>query len=156
MAFINEMKLPLVSQTYDYTCGAACFASMMLFLRGEASGEHYFARELGTFDLGYTLPEKIVELAHHLEFCVNFKKKSNILELTEQIKLQNVVFVTWWFEDSGHYSLVMGISETQIKLMDPWEAREGKELLMPIKQFNQHWQSRGGVFIAVINPAESK
>lgn len=57
--------------------------------------------------------------------------------------------ISWWYEDSGHYSLVKSIDESHILLMDPWEAREGKDNLLTLADFENLWTQRGAVLISV-------
>jgi predicted double-glycine peptidase len=144
------IDLPQIKQTLDYSCGAACFESMYRFLkRGEHADDLFFARELGTLESGYTLPERIAELALQYNFKVDFKKDVTLLQLKLAFNIRSVLFVTWWYEDSGHYSLVKSIGDSNILLMDPWEAREGKDSLLTLNDFEKFWTQRGAVLISV-------
>jgi hypothetical protein len=48
--------------------------------------------------------------------------------------------------------LVSGIDQEHILLMDPWEAREGKEKRLRLNDFVPLWQTRGAVLIRVSDP----
>lgn len=144
------IDLPRIKQTLDYSCGPACFESMYRFLkRGEHADDLFFARELSTLELGYTLPERIAELALQYKFKVDFQKGLTISHLKLAFNTRSVLFVTWWYEDSGHYSLVKSIDDSHILLMDPWEAREGKDNLLTLADFENFWTQRGAVLISV-------
>lgn len=143
------MRLPLVPQTLDYTCGAACFESMYRFFKGTSPGEMFFADQLGTFALGYTRPERIVELALSYGFQSSLHEEATLNDLVQAISQGEVVFVTWWDEDAGHYSLVESIDLTSIVLMDPWTARELKENRLAIDFFLSQWNERGRKMIRV-------
>jgi predicted double-glycine peptidase len=144
------IDLPRIKQTLDYSCGAACFESMYRFLkRGEHADDLFFACELGTLELGYTLPERVAELALQYNFKVDFQKGLSLQQLQLAFNTQSVLFVTWWYEDSGHYSLVKSIDESHILLMDPWEARDGKDNLLTLADFEKFWTQRGAVLISV-------
>ena len=144
-----ELALPLVPQALDFTCGAACFESMFRFLKGWSPGELHFARELGTLQTGFTPPEKIAELATHYGFDVLLRRGAAFTELRETFREGGVVFVTWWDDEAGHYSLVRAIGKSEIILMDPWSAREGRETRLVIEDFESRWKMRGAVYISV-------
>lgn len=147
----KEIDLPQVPQTLDFTCGAACFESMYRYLRGgESLGELNIAKELGTLDIGYTTPEKIAELASRYGFRVHLMRDAQPGDLFAAVnKFHDVVFVTWWYEDSGHYSLVKKIADNQVTMMDPWMAREGKDSVIDWHEFLLLWRVRGSVLIKV-------
>lgn len=143
------VELPLIAQTLDHTCGAACFESMFRVLRHESRGELFFAEELGTLELGYTPPENVVKLAKKYQFQCNSVTDGTLDDLQSALARDEVVFVTWWDEDAGHYSLVQSIDLTSIELMDPWLAREGRTNRMQLVDFLQYWRMRGSRIISV-------
>lgn len=144
-----RMDLPRTPQTLDYTCGAACFESMYRYFKGHSPGEMHFARELGTLDAGFTPTDKIVELAKHYGFDCEKRESAEVSDIENSLARKDVVFVTWWDEDAGHYSLVKSIENKQIVLMDPWEAREDLDNELSLAQFVPHWRARGSVIIRV-------
>jgi predicted double-glycine peptidase len=146
---MTELNLPLVAQTLDFTCGAACFASMYSYFQGHEQDDMRFARELGTIELGYTPVENVVQLARQYGFQSFLLENADLSLISEGLQRGEVIFVTWWDEDAGHYSLVKGINEKQIVLMDPWEAREQKNKSLSIDQFYLNWSSRGRKIIRV-------
>ena len=148
-------ELPRVAQTLDYSCGAACFESMVRHLRGSSPGELYFAERLGTLTLGYTPPEKIVELARAHGFTCEMVTGAEIPELFAQFRENGVLFVTWWDEDAGHYSLVKDLDADAITLMDPWLARENEDRRIDLPEFEIHWKRRGARVIRVAAPSEA-
>lgn len=143
------MNLERVAQSLDYTCGAACFESMFRFLRGYSKGEMFFAEKLGTLSLGYTPPERIYKLAVELGFNAQFKTEASLTDLSQALNKGTVVFVTWWFDDAGHYSLVKKIAESNIILMDPWQARSDQDAEYSTVEFENLWTIRGRVMIAI-------
>jgi predicted double-glycine peptidase len=142
-------ELPLVEQSLDFTCGAACFESLYRYFRNVSLGELHFAKELGSLDLGYTPVENVVALARHYGFQSELKSKSTVAEVKQALCAQQVAIVTWWDEDAGHYSLVKSMDETHITLMDPWKAREGTNNPLLLEEFIPLWQARGAVLITV-------
>lgn len=146
---VEALDLPQVPQSLEFTCGAACFESMYHYFKGISLGELHFAEKLGTLDLGYTHPERIAELAADYGFFVELSKEASFEMLKEKFYEHGVVFITWWDEDAGHYSLVKNINKDSILLMDPWMARQGKDKRLKITQFQEHWKARGSVMISI-------
>jgi drug/metabolite transporter (DMT)-like permease/predicted double-glycine peptidase len=146
---VPAMTFPQVPQSLDFTCGPACFDSMFRYFRKDSPGELRFAEQLGTLASGYTDPAKLVDLARTNGFQVLFQRHATIKDVYAQFSQTSVLFVTWWYEDSGHYSLVKHIDEKSITLMDPWEARAGKDNMLKLMEFETHWQARGGILICV-------
>ncbi|MEK6774532.1 MAG: cysteine peptidase family C39 domain-containing protein [Bdellovibrionota bacterium] len=141
--------LPRVAQTLDYSCGAACFDSMFKYLKGTSPGEMHFAKELQTLELGHTPPIHIVNLARCYGFSCEMLEDAEISDIAEGLLKDEVLFVTWWFEDAGHYSLVKQIDEEHILLMDPWFAREDLDQQLTIADFVPKWNQRGSKIIKV-------
>ena len=143
------IDLPLVPQSLDFSCGAACFECLMLFFKKNSLGELFYAQKLGTLDLGYTEPEKVVEFARENGFSAILKDSASPEDLHYFFAQKKVIFVTWWDEDAGHYSLIRSLDAETIELMDPWTAREGKFNCLKLRFFLPLWQQRGARFIAV-------
>lgn len=147
-----RIELPLVAQTLDFTCGAACFESLYRYFRQEACGELHYARELGTLELGYTPVENVLALTQRYGFRCEMKSSATLDHLRSALAARDVAVVTWWDEDAGHYSLVSGIDREHVLLMDPWEARDGREKRLRLNEFIPLWQTRGAVVIRVSDP----
>jgi predicted double-glycine peptidase len=150
------LELPFVPQSRPFTCGAACFESMVRYLRGTSPGELHWASELGTLELGYTPPENVVLLARRLGFECEMSEGASVPELRAAVDSGRVVFVTWWDEDAGHYSLVKTIERGEIVLMDPWVPRETQDNRMALDAFLPHWRARGARLIVAGNPAADR
>lgn len=142
-------NLPLVAQTLDFTCGAACFESMYQYLFQKSLGEMHFAQELKTLEKGYTEPSNIVALASKMNLRVTMTTETPVDDLLHPLQSNEVTFLTWWDEDAGHYSLLKHISKSEIILMDPWTAREGKENRLDLETFILNWKLRGARIIRV-------
>lgn len=145
------LALPDVAQSLDYTCGAACFDSMFKYFKGASPGEMYFAEKLETLRMGYTPPINIVNLAKTYGFFCEMLEGALITDLVESLAKRQVIFVTWWDEDAGHYSLVKQLESQHIILMDPWLARVGLENKLSINDFKLFWDARGSRMINVFD-----
>jgi len=142
-----SLELPDVPQALDYTCGAACFDSMYRYFFRESPGEMFFAEQLGTLKLGYTDPESIPILAKKYGLKAEITLNAQFQDLVGAFSERKVVFVTWWDEDAGHYSLIKKIERDHITLMDPWTARESRDNRLPLEYFLANWRLRGSKMI---------
>lgn len=143
------MKLPLIKQNLDYTCGAVCVQSLLEFFNLPFLSEMEIAQQLGTLELGFTPPENIVLFIKKLNLEATLIKNANLQDLKLAFDDGNILFVTWWDEDAGHYSLIQNMEKEDITLMDPWLARQGLWNNMKLYDFEKHWKARGAVFIKV-------
>jgi len=148
----DSIALPDVPQKLDFTCGAACFESMYQYFFKESKGELYFAEKLQTLKLGYTPFENIVPLAETYGLHAESKENAELCDLRNAFKNKAVIFVTWWDEDAGHYSLVKSIDRNHITLMDPWTARGSMENKLDLTVFIPNWKLRGSKAIFVNSP----
>ena len=98
-----EMGLPRISQKLDFTCGAACFESMLQYYRLPSLGEEEISKRLKTLELGYTPPENIVTLARQMGLASFLLENSDLSLIQEALDRGEVIFVTWWDEDAGHF-----------------------------------------------------
>lgn len=137
----------MVAQSLDYTCGAACFDSAFQYFKGHSPGEMYFAQELETLRLGFTPPINIVKLAKNYGFMSEMTEGATIQDFIEPLSNNEVLFITWWDEDAGHYSLVKHLDSQHITLMDPWLARDGRDNQLLIDDFSEYWSMRGNRLI---------
>jgi predicted double-glycine peptidase len=142
-------NLPLVAQESDVGCAAACFESMLRYFGICSPGEMQISHDLGTFDLGYTDPAKIVDLAQQFNLEASLLVKAQVSHLKDAMTQGSVVFVTWWDEDAGHYSLVKDLEENHITLMDPWLARYGISNRLVLDYFLENWNRRGSKILIV-------
>jgi predicted double-glycine peptidase len=140
---LTPLNLPMVAQSLDYTCGAACFDSAYQYFMGHTPGEIYFANELETLSLKFTPLMNVVNLARRYGFACEMTEGAEIADFILPLSRGDVIFVTWWDEDAGHYSLVKHLDRDYITLMDPWLARIGLDNRLTMKDFIPNWQLRG-------------
>lgn len=140
---------PMVAQTLDISCGAACFDSMVRFVTGSSPGELFFIKRLGIEEIGYASIERMMDLAQDYGFKAELKTGCVVADLIQAESEGHILYVTWWFDDAGHYSLVRSIDNHEITLMDPWAARDGSDTIMSLDDFVPLWMQRGGKLIVV-------
>ena len=93
--------------------------------------------------------EGLNKAAKHFGFQVFSKEKSTLSDLKYFIKKGIPVIVDWFFEDEGHYSVVVDIDKQNIVFRDP--SFKGLRRL-PIEKFLRVWFDFPGKFIK--NPKE--
>ena len=143
---LSLSSLPLIKQSRPYTCGAACFASMFEYLKKESLSELFFAEKLQTLTLGYTPPENIAKLAIEYGLNAELLEFASIEQLNLSVENNDVVFVTWWDEDAGHYCLVKKMDAHSITLMDPLLDHDNH---LTLEYFLPNWKIRGAKLISV-------
>jgi len=151
MTLALKPKFDLVPQQLDTSCGAACFEAALRYFKVASLGETYWIERMAVVEKGYASFEAIE--AACAEVNLGFKMRTNLswMELIElEREPRSAIIVTWWFEDSGHYSLILQIDETSIVLMDPWLAREKEYLKMDRNSFEPLWKLRGARAIVLL------
>ncbi len=89
--------------------------------------------------------EGLAKAAKHFSFQVFSKEKSSLDDVRYFIERKIPVIVDWFFEDDGHYSVVIDINRRNILLMDPSLEEEKRKL--PTKIFLRVWFDFKGEFI---------
>jgi uncharacterized protein YvpB len=150
----NLIRLPLVKQTTDYTCGVASLRSVLLYY-GEEYGERELAKILKADPVKGTGYQAILKFSNR-RFADpdkrNFKMRKRtgmtIDDLKEQIDGGRPVIIliqAWakpgvnWGKEwkEGHYVVVVGYDKENIYLMDP--ALIGHYAFIPIGEFLVRW-----------------
>lgn len=142
-------RVPMVSQSTPYSCGAAALQAVLGYYGHEYS-ESELIKELGTEPAFGTKHEKMVEFATKLGIKAVVKHDLNLDALAESIQrdqLAIVEFQAWadepdhkpWSElwDDGHYAVVLGMDSEKIYFMDP--SLLGSKGFIPIKEFLERW-----------------
>lgn len=99
-------------------CGPASL-KMVFDYYGVSVSEKEIAKLAGASKEKGTSIEGLIKAAKHFGFQVFLKKKSSLDDLRYFIKRKIPVIVDWFFEDEGHYSVVVDIDKKNIVLMDP-------------------------------------
>ena len=125
-------------------CGPASL-KMVLDFYGVSASESEIAKIAGATKEKGISKEGLIKAAKHFGFQVFLKKKSSINDLRYFIKKKIPVIVDWFFEDDGHYSVVVDIDKKSVFLMDP-SLKKGVRK-MPIEKFLRVWFDFRGKFI---------
>lgn len=154
------IRLPLVRQAADYTCGIAALRSLLLYY-GEEYGERELASSLGAYPHRGTSYRSIIRFANK-KFAdpgkrdFQMQKKTgmtldDLRQLIDQGKPSIVLLQAWgnpgvnwkteWKE--GHYALAIGYDENNIYFMDP--SVLGHYAFIPIEEFLDRWHDQDPV-----------
>jgi predicted double-glycine peptidase len=135
--------VPHTQQTTDFTCGPSCLNSALLYWGIRSPGEHILGTQLGTTYLTPPGPEHIANVARSYGLYAQTRVGLSFLDLVRYVRQGETVIVTWFYEDTGHYTLVTGMDENYIYMMDPW--RQEPTFAFPISYFLRNWY-RGTTF----------
>lgn len=142
------LSLPLVRQSFDYSCGAASLASVLYYWGVWDGREPELYGSLGTNCEG-TSGGRIMEVARGYGLSVSYESGMSVDRLIELAGLGKTVILNiqaWgenyigdWSDiwEEGHYVVLVGVCGQEIIMMDPSLAgRYGK---MGIKEFENRW-----------------
>ncbi len=150
----NLLDVPSVTQSTDYSCGAAALLSILYFYGERKLDEITLIKELKSSPETGTEIEPIVEFAKTKGLTVVHKEKGTWDELKEHLAKKQVSLVSLqaWDEtskepnyieswESGHYLVVIGMDENRIYFMDP--ASLGTRGYLEKQDFLSRWHDVG-------------
>jgi len=111
------IKLKPFRQTPGF-CGPASL-KMVLDYYGISVSEKELAKLAGYSEKKGTSIEGLMKAAGHFGLHSFVKSNSSLEDLEFFIKKKIPVIVDWFFEDDGHYSVVVDINKKEVVLMDP-------------------------------------
>jgi predicted double-glycine peptidase len=135
------IDLPVVAQATHYTCGVACFDSLLLYWKGWSPGEFSLTPQMGTTAARGTTAEAVLSTARRYGFIAQEQVGATVYDLRRYLGRGETVYVAWDSGGIGHYSLVRGLGRNHITLMDPWYARKhpGEYHTMSFSEFIPVW-----------------
>ncbi len=117
-------------------CGPACL-KMVLEYYGIKKSEAELAKSAKTSLKFGTSAKNVLNVGKRLGLKGFIKDYADINGLKEFVLKKKVpVIVNWFSQDEGHYSVVVGIDEKNIHLMDP---EFGKRRTMDLVTFKRVW-----------------
>lgn len=150
----NLIKLPLVRQATDYTCGVAALQSVLAYY-GEESREDQLAKKLKANYHNGTAYQHIADFSRKLGFTVLINKQMTLADLKSAIdkKLPVILCIQAWGDgpasnnykdkwDDGHYVVAAGYDEENIYFMDP--STLGNFAYIPTREFLERWHDTDG------------
>lgn len=136
-AYLLSKEIPISAQTTNFTCGVACFHSILQYWKIKSPGQDQLAHFLGTWVNRQTYSHDIVRGAHAFGLYAQEKAKVSIDELRYYLSKNETVIVSWFLNGIGHYSVLNGMVMNHISLMDPWYARNHPDTynVMTLEEF---------------------
>ncbi len=143
----NLIPVPLVYQSYDYTCGVASLQSI-LYYYGKDFRQDELVKALAPDLIEGTNYKRMVDFARSSGFQVNVLTHMSLEDLKKLIDDRKPVIVliqAWpdspvqWREtwSEGHYAVAIGYDGRNIYLMDP--STFGHYTFIPIPEFLDRW-----------------
>lgn len=128
------IRLKQFRQTPDF-CGPAALKMVFDYYGIEAT-EREIGKISGTTKKYGTSPESMEKTAAHFGFEAILKTKGTLNDLKHYLDRKIPVIVNWFWEDDGHYSVVVGMDKKNIVMRDPsfWRIRK-----MPTGKFQKVW-----------------
>ncbi len=151
----NLIKVPLVRQATNYTCGVAALQAVLGFY-GEDFREDELARKLCASKKNGTRYARMARFARERGYSVAVQADLTIASLQKSVDCQQPVIVliqAWpeskrlpikWGDDwkDGHYMVLVGYDTTNLFFMDP--ATLGSYTYIPINEFTDRWHDVDG------------
>lgn len=152
----NALRVPLVSQATDYTCGPAALLSILLYWNLDADlNESDLARSMGTTYENGTSPAQIIAFAKSRGLETKLRENLSLDDLRNALKAGEtwMLMIQAWSDDppvwgpplprwserwgDGHYGVLVAMDSENIYLMDP--SSRGQYGYMPLKEFVDRW-----------------
>ena len=151
-AQINKdlLPVPLVRQSTHYSCGAASLLSLLIFWNADDDAvESSLFVPLKTTEKEGTDSLNMEKFLREKGLQVTLKEHTTIPEISEAIRRREPVIVDYqaWPDkpvsdyssqwENGHYSVVVGVDQVNLYLMDP--SISGGYAYLPIADFLTRW-----------------
>lgn len=146
------IRLPLVRQATDYTCGIGALSSVLAYY-GIETREDALAKQLKSDPKNGTAYQRIAKHAQEQGCEVRIIKNMTLQELKSFLdrQLPVICLVQAWGDDpsqyekgwkNGHYVVAAGYDEKNIYLMDP--STLGNFAYVPVASFLKRWHDTDG------------
>lgn len=152
----NLIRVPLMRQGLNYTCGPAVLASMLYYYdQSKDFLEDELAKMLRANEQDGTLVADMVRVSEAEGFTVTTYYNWNLEALKASIDNGTpvIVLLQAWAEkvpghdyktdwENGHFAIVVGYDKKNLYFMDP--STFGNYTFIPIKQFLDRWHDMDG------------
>lgn len=142
------LRIPLVRQSQDYSCGAASLASVFYYWGVWDGREPELFPLLDTNEEG-TGGESIMQVARDFGLSASYEENMTIDRLNALVQEGNTLIINiqaWvtspivdWSQvwDDGHYVVVVGIKDGIVFMMDP--ATAGRYGMLTVSDLEARW-----------------
>ena len=156
----NALRVPLVSQSTSYSCGAGALVGVLYYWKAYDGPERPLHRALRTTARSGTRPQRIVAVARQYGLRAALREKMTLGDLRRALGRGDTVILdlqawrdggggaraswsaTW---EDGHYSVLVGMDDHHAYFMDP-SAHFGYGT-MPLRELRERWhdyEAEGG------------
>ena len=146
----NLLRLPLIPQSKDYTCGAAALQSVLLYYGEEFREDQLLEVLQSTVEEG-TDYRRMVQFVMERGYRVAVLSEMSVQGLQEMIdrRIPVIVGLQAWPEqpvnwetsfDEGHYAVVVGYDKGNIYFMDP--STPGHYTFISTDEFLRRWHDK--------------
>lgn len=146
------IKLPLVRQATDYTCGIGALSSVLAYY-GIETREDELAKQLKSDPKKGTAYQRIAKYAQEQGCEVRIVKNMSLSDLKSFLdkQLPVICLLQAWGEDpqeyekgwkNGHYVVAAGYDDKNMYFMDP--STMGNFAYVPIESFVKRWHDTDG------------
>lgn len=131
---MRYLRVPPYTQTPAY-CGPACIQMVFAYYGTKASQKEIGRRAKTTLAHG-TTPANLLAAARSYGFDGQWKKGGDIAGLRAWFDRGVPVIVNWFSENEGHYSVVVGVDDARVVILDP---ETGKRRSFDHETFMRVW-----------------
>lgn len=152
----NIIRVPLMRQATDYTCGIAALQAVLAYY-GEDVREDVLSKTLHASHKNGTRYKNIADYAEAHGLSVRIQKNMTLEDLRSAIAAGNPVIclIQAWADkhphkaidyandwNDGHYVVAVGFDKEKIVFMDPSTA--GHYAYIPLQEFEKRWHDIDG------------
>ncbi len=146
------IRVPLIRQSTDYTCGVAALQAILAFY-GEDVREDILAKALHANHKIGTRYKNIQRYAEAHGLSVHVNQEMSLEQLKNSIEAGHPVLclIQAWADkktdyktdwNDGHYVVAVGLEDSRIIFMDPSTA--GHYTYIPLQEFEERWHDVDG------------
>lgn len=128
------LSVPAFKQA-PYQCGPTSLRMVLAYF-GIEIDEETISRISETAPIIGTTPEKLLVAAKKLGLEGMWNNESSLQEIQKYIEKGTPVIVNWFYDDDGHYSVVIGMNKKTIVLLNP---ENGKRKTFDHRTFMRVW-----------------
>ncbi len=155
----DHLRVPLIRQSTDYSCGAAALLSTLYYWKAFDGMESSLYPLLATTPADGTQPEKLAEGARSFGLDAALRENMSLEDLRASLRKGETVIldiqawrtpgstIAWsaaW--EDGHYVVLVGMDKSRLYVMDP--STPASYAYLPLAEFLDRWhdyENRSGM-----------
>lgn len=136
--YMRSLQVPYFKQDTEYTCGPTAL-QMVLAYYGMRQSEVALTEQLQTTSNEGTSIQHMLEVARRNDFFVYMNNDASLGEISYLLTTYKAPSIIRYLEkdqNEDHYAVVVGLSDTDIILNDPWH---GPKTRLSRVEFERRW-----------------